>query len=340
MHPPTQRPQPLGQTLLRLGAGLLALIAAACGHADPATRLQVTLRPDHGAAIAVHGKDGLQVAVVANRAWRGADAVHAGLFGERCPAQVEPELANAGAGTLLLGVVTGGVLTGEIPAARLATLPTPLVLQAVTAEVIDGRTWLVLSNALLLTSEREGHAIVPFPITFQLWAAAGPFGCYVLLPLAAALLLSRVRSRRLQHAARWAMLAAMAVAVVLRCVPGDSAPLWPRWTTEPLATLERSYGTGLANLVHAARAQRVAGEPITLLVDPSRRSEQQSLAAHLQVLLGDTLVTDAAASLRPGSLCIVITAQTAPIAALTPPALQGVELLHTAVGDLWRLESK
>ncbi len=321
----------------RLAACLLPLLAAACGHQEPATRLLLTQRDDGSATITVRGKDGLQVAVVANRAWRGADAVHAGLFGQRCPSQIEPELARQGAGTLLLGVLVGGELSGPIPAAWLAAIQEPLVLQAVTSEAIDGKTSLALSDALLLTRDPEKRVIAPFPIDQQLLAAALPFALFVVLPLAMAAAIFRVRSPRIQTLARGALVAAIAIVAALRWSERDSVPLMPQAAGDPLVALERSYGAGLRDLVGALRTHRAANQTLAIAIDPAIRSEQQSLATHLQFLLGDTTVTATPTGLTDGSLCIDLAAGTR---AATEPVPGGELLLRTPIAELRRVGAR
>lgn len=309
---------------------LLLLLAAACGGAEPATRLQATVRADGGADLVVHGEDGLLVAVVANRAWRGDDAVHAGLYGQRCPSRVDAELERAGAGTLLLGTLANGQLTGEVPAARLATMPTPLVLQVVTSRIVDGAPQLTLGNALELAGDGAHRTIVPFPASAHLATAAVPFVLYVVLPLAAALALWRLRGNGLQRPARVLLVAAVAAVAVIRTTHGELAPLWPRPDQDALGTLEAAYGAGLRDLVRSTRAHRIGDEPLAIAIDAALRTEQQSLAANLQWLLGGATVTVDRTSLPPGRLCIDLTTAGA------PPTGDGGTLLQTAIGALRR----
>lgn len=315
-----------------------ALAFAACTReAPPAPAATMTCAVTEAAVhCEVSGQDGDQVAIVANRAWRGADEVHPGLFGQRCPSKVDPELERQGAGLLLLGVFANGRFVGDVPKARFADVPKPVVLQPVVSHAVDGTVQLRLGDAWSLHEDGAQLVVAPFASTRQ-WLAAVPDGiAFVLVPLLLMVWLRRSGSPRLRRAVLLAVGGTLAIAGVVRCLD-PTLPPWPTAPDDAITVLERQYGTGVGALVDAVRARRGAADRLAFVVDPARHSEQQSLVAHLRQLLGNGQATDDVRTVPNGALCIVVTHRTGGGTTPVPASLRGDRLLTTAVGELWRV---
>ena len=285
--------------------------------------------------ISVSGPPGRQVVVVANRPWRAAEPLYAGLAGMRCAPEPDAAERAAGAGQQLVGVLGDQPLRTTLPPERLRSLPQPGVFQAVAVDQSHGDNRLSLSNAFAYERGPDGPRLVPFTAWHGLATVWPSMLWFVALPIA--LVVGLRRSWR-RPAPRWLLPGLTAAAIVTHLLTGAG---WSRGATWPppdeLLALERHYGEGLTELVRAARAERRADERITVLVAADRVVEQQSLAAHLVRLLPGTEVVTAPSALPTTGLCIVIGTTTKARSPLVPHVPAGRALCTTKVAVLWRL---
>ncbi|MCU0867422.1 MAG: hypothetical protein MUC36_26865 [Planctomycetes bacterium] len=319
----------------RLAALVATAWLSACHRAAPEVALDVAMQPDGSATISVAGPAGRQVAVVANRPWRGEEPLYAGLAGMRCAPEPDTAERAAGAGHQLIGVLGDQPLRTTLPPERLRSLPSPGVLQAVAVDQSHGDNRMSLSNAFAFERGPAGPVLVPFTAWHGLAACWPSLLWFVALPIA---LVVGLRLGWRRPAPRWLLPGLTAAAIVAHLLTGAG---WSRGATWPppdeLLALERHYGEGLAELVRAARTQRRADERITVLVAADRVVEQQSLAAHLVRLLPGTVVVTAPSALPTTGLGIVLGATTEASSPLVPHVPAGRALCTTKVAVLWRL---
>jgi hypothetical protein len=263
-----------------VGAGLAA---AACSRPAPPAELVARWTADGSMQLEVAGRSGLEVAIVANRPWRGEELIHAGLVGGRVSSDVD-WAASAGVGTLGGGVLGATPLVVTLPAARVAALPVPLAIQGVLGERRADGVTVTVTQAWRFDRRDGSPELAPFGWRDGLAGTGRQWLWFVLLPLA---LVAGVRRLRERHrVAVWVLPFAIAGALAAR-IHGDQRT-WP-WSRlhapDELTILDRTYGPGFADLVAAVRAARGADEPAAIVLAPGHALAQQVVAAHLARVL-------------------------------------------------------
>ncbi|MGE3174299.1 MAG: hypothetical protein AB7O97_16845 [Planctomycetota bacterium] len=343
-----------------LGALLSMLLPGCAPPATPPPTLQAE-PTSAGLEVVVRGADYQQATLVLNRPWSGEQALFAGFVGLRCDPVVRPADRARGAGVQGGGPMMDGRAAFVIPAATVASIRTPAVLQAlVTGTRADGSFVSALSPGLVL----ERHDAVRIRPCTAGWLLSRRAGALVALLLALPVLAMLFRLRWVPPPNAWrAALAGVVVLGLLTRAPlartssveaGDAPPpLFCRAVADDRAALlERHYGPGVRVLLEAIAHARRPGEPLWIAMGTDRPNGREFLAAQLAHLLPAVRVTDAPPQSADPSLVLhmLVDAETrarnaqrvqgtlGAVPAAPEPRRSGQELARSAVGVLMRAD--
>ncbi|MCB9879358.1 MAG: hypothetical protein H6835_17320 [Planctomycetes bacterium] len=300
------------------------LLAAACSEQRSEFSLDATPTAGGDVEFSLSGPAGAHAFVVLAPPLRGDEEIRAGLPGVHCSEAIPAELHAAGAGTQAQGPVAPEPLRGRIDAARLAGLPSPMILQALVSSPVDGGVQLRTSNAIVVRRSPDGLELQPFSAGGAIWRALPRVGLVVLVPLVVLLGLGRLR-----RLPRWLLPSLLAAVVGLRIVWPGYAPLWSAACGDEVERIDAHFDCGFAAALRFVAAPERANAPLHLQLGPQQTPVDPEIRAHWLRLLPRTNRLAADASLPAHGLLVRL--------AWPDPAPAGELLLRSGRFTVWGL---